>query len=276
MRKIHPYELYPGLCSRYDLRELKDRFRLIDFIVVDLDECVFPGFSQTYLGILVALRLLTNPERFFDIKFLLSLFKGGIFITLIKIKSVFNIKTSNLELLNKYEQIMKGIPLSYFEWAAQKIPALSFPYCFDTLKVLAKKAPLGIISLGTDIVLAQYEKTLNKESKIISFFSSNHLVFEDYNTRKVFVGYDRSRFYWSGIQKEEILRYKMKEFKKNFPLIIGHNIDDIPMVQLAKQKNGLGIGFNPSLKDFKFFDIVVRKRSWAPLNRLINNLMKEE
>ena len=263
------HRLSEGVYSNYTIQELQSRFKRIDLIVIDLDECLFPGFSQTTLGKLIFLDILLRISNLGDWKFLPQLLSGGIFILTAKMKKAFGINTSNLKMINKYERTMRKIPKKYFCNLAKHLPAMSYNRAVDTIKQLSKKARVGINSLGIDVILKEF---LSQLRPYLSFFDSNVLLFEKTKDREIFKGYETGNLKTNNLHKRQILEKRMVEFGAMHPLVIGHNEDDAEMARVARERKGIGIGFNLSSSVEDTFDVRITAKDWQPLYRLIRTI----
>ena len=64
----------------------------------------------------------------------------------------------------------------------------------------------------------------------------------------------------------------MVEFGAMHPLVIGHNEDDAEMARVARERKGIGIGFNLSSSVEDTFDVRITAKDWQPLYRLIRTI----
>ena len=266
---IRKYEIVHGVYSVYSLQDLKSRFSNIDLIAIDLDECVFPGYSQTILGAFIFFNIFFMPYKLKDWKYIYQLINGGLFITFTKIKTLFNINAGNIDLIDKYEKTMKGIPQIYFDKMARFIPRLSYIFSYSAVRDLSKKAPVGIVSFGLNVILDEYVRQFGKEDKsYISFYDSNTICFQGGK----FAGYLRSQLKTDKFDKKATLESKFSEYKARCPLVIGHNEDDLEMVKYAQENGGIGIGFNPKKAFEKYYDVVIKSWTWMPIYKLVKLL----
>jgi hypothetical protein len=53
------------------------------------------------------------------------------------------------------------------------------------------------------------------------------------------------------------------------PLVIGHDREDLGLVDLARDMGGLSIGLNPSLPIAHHFDLTIQSRDWNKIPRLL-------
>ena len=267
-KKTEFYKILAGVYSRYPIKELKDRFDCIDLAVIDLDGCLFPGYSQAVLGKFIFLKILLSLLSFRDLKFIPQLLSGGLFITLNDLKKIIGITTPNLEMIDKYEKVMKGISFEYFTKMARHIPPMSYDGAIEAIEQLSKKCKVGIISLGIDIILKEYLR----QFKSINFFDSNILRFRKAGNKDVFEGYERTNLKTDKFYKREMLEARLNEFEAKCLLVIGHNDDDIEMAKVAQGTKGLSIGFNVSSDIEDVFDIKIEARNWHPIHELIQLL----
>ena len=277
--KEHPFKLSKRIYARYPFEELQRRFNRVDLIVIDFDECLFPGFSQTTLGKLVFREILFNFLKIDDLRFLPSLLSGGLFICLAKLRHLFNGETDNLEMMIGYEKSMMGIPLQYFKKTAVRIPSRTYFHSRRTVEELSRQAKVGIISFGIDLIMEEYVRQLNGGDKgCMSFYDCNVLLFERKNDREVFVGYQKEELKTNKLYKGDLLKNRIKQFSAKTPLVIGHNEDDTEMVKIAQKMDGIGIGFNPLHELEQAFDVKVFGKDWEHLLQLVKKLRqgKEE
>ena len=260
------HRLSEGVYSKYTVEELRTRFKRVDLMIIDLDECLFPGYSQAKLGKLIFLDILLRVSNLRHWKFLPQLLSGGIFIIMAKMKRAFGINTSNLKMINRYERTMRNIPKKYFYDLAKHLPAMSYYRAMDTIKELSKKATVGIISLGADVILKEY---LSQLRPYLSFFDSNVLLFGKVKDRKIFKGYQTEDLKTNNSHKREMLEKRLGEFGSVCPLVIGHNEDDAEMARVAQERKGIGIGFNLSSSVKDTFDVRIMAKDWQPLYSLI-------
>ena len=266
------YRLSEGVYSKYTIEELRSRFKRVDLIIIDLDECLFPGYSQTILGKLMFLDILLRVSNLRDWKFLPQLLSGGIFILTAKVKRAFGINTSNLKMINRYEHTVRKMPKQYFYNLAKLLPAMSYYRALDTIRELSNKAPVGIISLGIDVILKEY---LSQSRPYLSFFDSNVLLFEKVKDREIFKSYHTGSLKTNNFHKRQIMEERLGEFRARCPLVIGHNEDDAEMAGVARERKGIGIGFNLSSSVEDTFDVRITAEDWQPLYRLIQMLQRD-
>ncbi len=266
----------PGIRSSHSWDEISRRFHQTDIVVVDLDQCLFPGFSQTVLARRVLRKIFLSPLEASDHRFLPQLLRGGLFIVHALLRESFGYTTSNLEMISRFESAMKRIPLEYFLFFAKTLPSLSYRGSLETIRELSRAAPVGIISLSIDLILREFQENLNEKGDVcLAFFDSNELYFEKVNGRTIFLGYKRSALRTDKNHKGECLIQRMAQYGAKRPFVIGHNCDDLEMVRIARESGGLSMGFNPPVELAGSFDVQVTAKDWKPIRELVRRLRKE-
>ena len=88
------YCLSPQIYSRYTKKELKDFLKELDLVIVDLDECIFPGITKVTLYKNICLPLLCGRQLKGYI-LLGRLLKSAIIMTLMKFVKILSPKATN-------------------------------------------------------------------------------------------------------------------------------------------------------------------------------------
>ncbi|MFP4058585.1 MAG: hypothetical protein ACLF0G_17095, partial [Candidatus Brocadiia bacterium] len=260
------YSLGPTIAASQPLEALRAAFAASDLVALDLDHCIFPGYSQTALGERVAWRLLARPARFLDRRFLPRLGLGGLCFALKEARRLLGRETSMERLMARYERAMRGIPEPYVLDAAKAIPPASYPLAEATIAELCRLAPTGIVTLGLDVVARAYMEAFAG----LSFYEANRVVFRTAARRdRVFGGYDRASLMLDGGDKRRALERRMGDLGATTPTTVGHSEDDVPLASLARERGGLGIGFNPPASLRESFDVVVHGLDWEPMYALV-------
>ena len=260
----------PDILAWQPVGELRETFARTDIIAIDLDECIFPGYSQTELGARIAWRLLRRPKTLGERRFLPRLVRGGAFFALREMKRFFGFHTPTTRLVTQYERTLRGVPERYLREEATKLPRRSFTFAAETVALLASHAPTGIISLGLDVVMEAYMRQFRSdEGPSLSYFDANVVAFRPgKNGEHVFGGYDWSRLMADGADKCRALRRRMAEFGATVPTTVGHSDDDVDLARLTRELGGLAIGFCPPRRLWDAFDAIVTGRDWGAMYAL--------
>jgi len=255
-----------GIAVRRPVAELRAAYARADVVALDLDECLFPRYSQSALGERVASRLLRRPERPGDRRLLPRLFLGGAYRAATVLKALLGLPTPAPRLIAWYDWTLRGVPESYFRKAARRLPSRSYPLAAETVELLGSHAPTGIVSLGLDVVAWAYVE----QWRGLSFFEANGVVFSPGpDGRAAFAGYDRERLMTCGDDKRRALERRMADLGAGTPMVVGHDANDLPMARLARERGGLAVGFNPARRLWDEFDAVVTGRDWEPMYALV-------
>jgi hypothetical protein len=274
----HPHELLAGISSRYPGDELLARLLEVDLVASDIDECLFPGFSQSYLGHQIFFDIVTRPETVTDVRFVPQLVHGGAFIRKVSLLRRVGRPPGNAALMRRYEHSMWLIPRAYFLKGAQRIPGRSFPGVAETLALLGRRVPVGLISFGIQLIADEYMRQLNDAGPrpFVVFAEANPVTFvPGSDGRLAFAGYDPSPR-TEPRHKREILEQRLLAHRASRPLVIGNGRDECEMAALAARRGGLSFGFQPEPQDARCFDVVIRTRDWVPLADLLHQMLQHE
>jgi phosphoserine phosphatase len=233
---------------------MKELVRGTDLVVIDLDKCLFPGYSQTFLGAAIFWRVLMRPLATGDRRYLAPLLGGALYVLGSKLR-----RPSNLQLIDAYERAMKGIPEQYFLEAASSLPAFSRRGAREAIQMLSRRAAVGLISLGIDVVAREFVRQLPG----LSFYRCNSLHFHPDHPRRL-LGY-RGDAMCDAQAKLRALRDVCAETRASCPLVIGHDADDVAMATSAQELGGWSLGIRPPRALRRHFDAWTTGADWTPL-----------
>lgn len=243
-------EIAPNIYSEREGGELSKHLERVDLVLIDLDDCLYSG--TTNITLFKNLCLLLARKRM--VKDLARLLRSLPVLFLMKDRQLLKAGVTNPELTLYFSRMVSRVPFSCLQTAAKPIPSGSFPGVEETLKALSKKARIGLISLGLDVVLEEYMV----QFPLIDFF----------DCVPVAQGFPKKT-----IDKAEKARERIEEFKAEMPLVIGHNSDDLGMIKMAREYGGLALGFNPSGEVIEECDIVVKAGDWQPLAKYLQSIL---
>ncbi len=252
-----------GVYSRYTKKKLTALLETVDLVLVDLDDCLFPGITKVVLYKKVCLFLLRSGEYILFGRLLI----GAFIITLMKFSQILHLGVTNRELIFYFAKVIRCVPFPYLKEASRLIPDKSYAGARETLGILSKKARLGIISQGLDIVLDEYVKQFRDAKRsFIDFWDGNFLAaLSDYQNNSS----GKSRFIFSSKDKELFAKKRIEEFQAKKIMAIGRDSDDLGMMAVAKEHNGIIVGFRPTRKVRKICDIVITGKDWTGLKQII-------
>lgn len=267
------HEILPGVCSDTALDDLRDRYRRCDIAAVDLDECMMPGFAQVVVARRILWRVGLRPRRMSDVLRVPSLVRGGLAVTAKKAVELLGFEFDRPKMMFTFERTMRGVSREYFGDAVRGIASFCRAGVGGALRALAERMPVGIVSFCLEMIVREFVLRFNSEKPgTVSFEESNRLEFVTVNGREVLKGYDRSRFMTSKEDKRASLEERMREYTASRPVIIGHSHEDVGMAGLARERDGLAVGFNPLDSCAREFGVVVRGRDWSPIEGLFRLL----
>lgn len=267
----------PGIESRFGRAELQQRLAAVDLVATDIDECLFPGFSQAVLGHLILYRILTRPYALGDLRLVPQLVSGGAYVRRVRLRRRLGWSIpDNTQLMRRYVQSMAGIPEAYFRAGARTIPDRSFAGARRSLALLGRRAAVGLISFGIHLIAEEYMQQLNAaaEQPYVLFAEANPITFDaGPDGRPAFAGY-RSALRTQPRHKREVLERRLAHHGARCPLILGHGPDEIEMVALARELGGLSIAFRPIPIADPHFDVAIWAPNWRPLAGLLAELLE--
>jgi len=240
---------------------IKDKIKQVDLICIDLDECLFPFFTQTFIGAGMLVESFINPYQW---KCLPNLLKGVLFIFPAMGKKFNNKKIENEKFMDKYEELMHGIPISLILRHARYTHRFLSPNSLKFLKYFSnKEIVIIILSLTIQPIL----NVLEKKVKLIHKCIGNEI---EIDKNSAFFRYKLNRMD-SGEDKLNRFKELLKIYKSKTPLVIGHSEDELDMVEYVKKLGGFSIGINPKYKFLRKFDLVLTSLNWKPLLTLFKN-----
>jgi len=261
----------PPVTFRVPLEEARQRFAACDICCVDLDQCLFPTFTQTVLGTLAVGRAVVTPNLWSRLPRLLG---GGGFLVATRLRQLRGHRPTNSELMARFSEVMAGMPMDLIESLARLLPRISFPGWRDSLALISARMPTGLLSFAIQPIIDAYRRTYGWRGKPIFDLASGTPVDVTPGGRKgpVLLGCYNGTTDLSGEAKLRTLERWMAEWEASVPLIIGHGPDEVPMADLARRHGGLSIGFRPAPGWADRFDLVVEAMTWRPVTRLLRLL----
>ena len=240
------------------------KIRNTDIVCTDLDECLFPFFTQVLVAgeILVEAVFKKNKWRYIP-----QLTGGALFILFLTLITFGNIRCIRNEFLMKcFSRTMRGIPLDLIRKHSRYIHTFFYT---ESLKLLqyfsARNIPIVILSLSIQPILDELKQNIGFIQECIGNgidINESNNTFEKYTEPIMKDGHDKYDQFISIMNKLGCSR----------PLIIGHSDDEIPLVRYAREHNGVSLGINPKKHIAKEFDIVLQSINWNPIVTYVENL----
>ena len=265
------HEIVPGrVWSRLGFDELRKRYDGVDLVAVDLDECLFKGVSQSVLGRLIFFDLVKDYRLGSTFRYVLKFILGFLYLVVVELRKVMGRPIHTAALMRMYEKVMRGLPEEYFSRAAAKLPSRSAHGALMVLGELSQKAPVGITSIGIDVVLKEYISQAPAEpDRGLSFYDGNRIIFDERGGKSFFSGYDRRGIMRDAHDKEKALKRRITQYGAAAPLVVGHDENDAGMARLARAMGGIAIGLDPHRDCRDEFDVIIKSYNWYDLARLL-------
>jgi phosphoserine phosphatase len=241
-----------------------EKLRRADVVCTDLDECLFPFFTQVLVAGEILVESLFKRNKW---KYIPQLVGGALLIICLLIVTFGNIRRlSNGFLMRRFARSMRGIPLELIRKHSRYIHTFFYTESLHFLQLLAQKnIPIIILSLSIQPILEELKSNIGFITHVIGnriSEDSSGTLFSDYQQPVMKNGSDKL---------QRFLDYA-RETGFHRPLIIGHSDDEIPLVRYSRSCGGLSIGINPKKHLAHEFDIVLTSVNWSPLTGLIREL----
>jgi hypothetical protein len=256
----------PGIETDLSREQIGRRLAATDIAVLDVDGCMYPGYTQITLGHRLLngfiRRELRHPPSSL---FLLRLVAKGFHLYWIKYL-VKNPDRRNFLLQKNYALAFHGIARADIQAILPKVwnrlDANVHP-CLDFMK---QKMPLGIISLGLDVILDGLPEYLAQAHRPVEFLfrSSNRILWNDGH----FAGLE-APVRVGAADKAELFERACARHGVHVPLVIGHNSEERHLCRMADERGGLSIGMKPADFDRDAFHVVVKDGAWDTLRRFL-------
>lgn len=237
--------------------EVIRRLQSIDIVCTDLDECLFPFFTQLLVSGEILIDALAKRECR---KYLWPLVLGAFHVLGCWLITFGNIRRlGNIALMKKYEKTMKGIPMELIERHSQYIHSFFYKSSLEFLKkIRSRNTPVVIISLSVQPILDVIKDNIDCIDSVMGNKikkEGSPLVFSEY----------KKPYMSNASDKLAAFNDLCAQYNASKPLVIGHSEEEMAMVEKTRSLGGLSIGINPKKRFRSEFDIVLQSISWQPL-----------
>ncbi len=246
----------------HEFKNVDDLLTSLDACILDFDDCLYPGISKVSVAIHAGQSVIFNPYHFSDCCHLPRLALAAAALLASRASQRLGGPTTNADLVRQYMRLLRPIPLPYFQAAAARIPSRLRPGAWDSLGWLAARWSVCIVSLALTDVLDAVDAELQARTGYgFAFKRGNDLAKW------------RSGQAFSPVLTAEDKRAHMAEalaqIKCRHPLVIGHDDEDMGMVELAREMGGVSIGFAPPARLAPRFDLVLPRPDWNSVRALM-------
>jgi hypothetical protein len=261
-------ELQPGVYTRIDPEEIRERLRAVDGVILDVDECLLPGFSQIHVGHQLFRHLLREaPRRPGRLPQLVRMATLGVLLYFIKSLPLPPERRNRWLHLN-FNRALRGITENDLAAVVPRIwHRLHFgaPEC---LVLLAGRTRVGIVSLGLDALLRYLPPAVPVNGGPFPFLFVEANVTEWRNGRLAGL---REPVRAGPADKAELFRAAGAAHGLAVPLVVGHNRDETELCRIAEERGGLAVGIGPSDHARDHFHIVLAEGDWLALSGFLRS-----
>lgn len=248
------------VCNR-PAEVIKHSLNTVDFVCTDLDECLFPFFTQ----VLVSGQILFESFfKRFQRGYIPQLIGGIVTVCWLLLITGGNIKrVGNVRLMKYYERAMQGIPRDLIEKHSLYIHSFFYDHALTFLHYFAEQhIPIAVVSLSIQPILDVLHKNLGFSNGCVG----NGVVFDEFDRFSQYV----KPLKIGGSDKLVAFDTLVEMYNVKCPLVIGHSKEELPMVEKARAMGGVSIGINPKKDLRKAFDLVLYATNWLPLINFLN------
>jgi phosphoserine phosphatase len=259
------------LVSSLPPEELHRRLRATDATVLDLDGCLHWGITQGLAALDLFRRIAFHPEPIGDRRYLTPVALAGLASAL----KWFNPQRRwrpirNQRMISLWCRSFRGVPMSYFQAAAQRIPGHSFPGVREAVTRLAQRGPVAIISVGLSVIVDEYVRQFTRQGlPLIAFYRCNRMLTEVRDRREVFAGRYAEPIIATPADKVAAGEHFLDRVGARHPLVIGNDEGETQLARLAQQRGGLAIAVRPPRRLRPLFDAYLTKGDWSTLAALL-------
>ncbi len=242
---------------------LREAIERCDICVVDLDQCIYPRFTQTTLGAFLLARALL-PSRW---RFLPRLLRAAAYIVNTRARGLlFGEKPSNRDLMTAFLEAIRGWPRELLERYSLRIPRTGPQRWREALCLLAARMPVYLFTFAIEPIAVAFGRSFDlRGNRIFRGWRSTPLPRAP--GRGELISYPRDSF--SGRTKLRWLEELTASGGYQRPLIIGHGPDEALMARRARERGGTSIGRQGS-ESLTDFDFVLRGYPWRFISRVLS------
>ncbi len=263
-----------GISLNISIDELISKIRCVDIIGLDVDNCLLDGHGQIHVGLKLLPDIVKVAFRRFPLGTLMKIGMGICGLSMFKLKKILGTQRFNLFIMHCFAKTLEGVDKESFEKAVCDFENFLRPGAREAVIMFAGFAPVVLLSLGIEPVVKWFVKSLGKvDSKYSVVAYSNRVCFESKGGKEIFSGYEGQPILKNGRDKLKFLKHEAELEKAKFPLVIGHDENDMEIINWAKNRGGIAIGLAPEKMFRDIFDVIVTKPSWNELNRFIGSLV---
>jgi hypothetical protein len=256
-------EIATGVLSKLPADDVRSRLEACQVAFVDLDGCLFPGISYAALAAFAWVELLLGRRGRASRYRLPGLTATLPHLYLKRWLWRFDRTVSSRRLLHHFATLFRGLEMDVIERAADRLPAVPRRSVREALSRLARRMPVGILSMCLDSVGRAFQSRWTDDGPaVFSFHLTNRLRPVRRDGITVFSGRYLPPFHSTAADKAAAARQWLAAHGRTVPLVIGHDEDDVELAKLAEERGGLSIGIRPRRELRRHFRVVT---DWVSL-----------
>jgi hypothetical protein len=234
----------------------------IDVCVTDFDGCMYPGISKVKVARDVGIAIAAKPIRSCDRRHIPRIGIAAVILVICRLWQKLTSRVSDADLVRLYARLLSPIPSEYFRRAAAGIPPKLLPGVEEAFGWLAERWPVGVVSLALVDVLEAVDRHLEVHTgHRFDFLCGNHITALQAETD--------SRPVLTAEDKRVHMADQIARLGCSCPLVIGHDREDLGLVELAREMGGVSIGLKPHPCIAHHFDLVVSSGDWMEIPFLL-------
>lgn len=230
-----------------------------DLCVVDLDECIYPRFTQTTLGAMMLARSF-HPSR---ARVLPRLLAGAAYIAAARVLQTLGMTPANIDFVRKFSRAMRGVPMALMEECAATIPRTGPQEWRAALGAVASAMPVYLLTFSIEPIARAYAAAAGSAGRMIfsGFRGTPVRVRDGFFSACLF---DEDSF-TPNAKAEELTRI-LEETGRERPLVIGHGEDEAAMFAMAEKMGGGSIAVVRSDRLAGSLGASIRVTSWRAIS----------
>lgn len=257
-------EISPSIWSRESAEATLERIAATDMFISDFDECICPVISQAAAGMAIVRRIFSTPFDAAHAALIPGIARHSARLAAKAAAQRITGRVQNSKLNRTFEQLVKGVPDSYFESAVAEIDPPFFEGAPDALKIMSRAGiPVGVVSLGISNVMDRLLAIMETEHGArVDFRDCNEV---ELDAGGLFVRYKPEKTYIESEDKRHRVRARAGEYAARRVLVAGHDCDDLMMFDEAKKLGGTAMAFSPAEEALAAADIAAIAPDWRPV-----------
>lgn len=247
---------------------LGELVRRCDVAVIDLDQCIYPRFTEARLGAGILGRGLAGKlglrkgeeEREISVR-LGALLAGAAYLSFHRAGRLLGRRPRNEELLRAFGRVFSGFPVALLQEEARALPGKGPDTWKEALARLSRLMPLYLCTFSVEPIARAYGEVTVSGRPIFSGWRGTSFLIREGRVAGV--------EFQPGDLGPESKRRRLDALlrKGGFcrPLIIGHGRDEALMAKRARELGGGSLALRRWGSETEAFDLVLGRGAWRRL-----------